>query len=97
MIALLASIISAFLNLLGNLLGGDVEQASLIRQNSGFFGMWFYYISRIHFLEPDRDIQFFCLLIKQRNIPPLLYLILFFLSSFKLPLIVSIAYLLVIT
>lgn len=58
--------------------------------------MYFFYLSRLHYLEPDRDMPFFCLVIKQRNFPPILFLLLLALTSFNVPISVTVAYLLVV-
>lgn len=57
--------------------------------------MYFFYSSRFHFLDPEREILFCCFVIRQKSFPSILFLILMLLTSFRVPLIISTAYCLV--
>ena len=96
LIGLLMAGICATIGLFENFLIGGPSDEIQMRHNSGFFGLYFFYLSRLHYLEPDREMPLLCLVIKQRNFPPILFLLLLALTSFRVPLIVTVAYLLVI-
>lgn len=68
-----------------------------MKHTSGFFGMYFFYLSRFYYLNPDNDVPFFCFTIKQKNFPQLLFLLLMAVTSFNVPLIISVSYLMVVT
>ena len=93
-IGLLLSLILGLLGLLQSLFISVPEEIQM-RQLTGFLGVYFFYMSRCYLLDPDKEMPILCFVIKQRQFPSLFYMILISVTTFRVPPLVTIAYLLV--